>query len=112
MLDMRVLLFIAVLSSSAIADSAAPKDQVPSAAEGTARVHGDRPAGAAAGVIVPPAIPDAQPYPRGMVIAPPYTGDWMLNPAISPWLLLTRSLWHGLGEAFAQLHGAALPPVF
>jgi hypothetical protein len=52
-----------------------------------------------AGVIVPPLLSDAEPWPRGMVIVPPPTGDRMailvpgdlLSGLIAPVLLTVRS---------------------
>ena len=62
-------------------------------------IHGD--------VITPPAFADARPYPEGMVIAPPATGDRMN--ALAPGAL--RPIVATVDHVLSALLGALLAPV-
>ena len=63
-------------------------------------------------VVTPYPYPDAdaQPYPRGMVIAPPDIGDGMALPLASPWAGTSRTLWQTLGDGLASMWGALQSP--
>jgi hypothetical protein len=60
-------------------------------------------------VIEPPPIADAQPYPRGMVIAPPEVGDRM-NLADPSLAASARSLWRRLESGIGAAWRALQPP--
>jgi hypothetical protein len=99
---MRGLFAIVLLASPALADPTAQPSGSPVAAAGgsaaaaSEREHPDLPrhrAGDPGFVIAPPEMTDAQPYPRGMVIAPPGTGDRMADPASRPWAWGAGSPW-------------------
>lgn len=60
-------------------------------------------------VIVPPPIQDALPYPRGMVVAPPDTGDRIANVLTRPWTWSSRSLWQRIGDGASALWNALTP---
>jgi hypothetical protein len=108
---MRALLVIAALSSSMMADPVSTSDPVPAraAVRGTpgsafagepwhAYVPADR--GGFSGIVIAPTpIPDALPYPRGLVIAPPEIGDRMGN-------VLTRPWWRRLGDGLDTIWNA------
>lgn len=78
-----VLIGSAVLLGASFAVAMSFTPAVPAAAVDVPRIVTEsmKPL-ASRGVVVPPALRDAEPWPRGMVIAPPDTGDRMpvLNP--------------------------------
>jgi hypothetical protein len=105
---MRALLVIALLCSPALAE---PKPSTAGSATRTepeARLPDiERPTqDTVNGIIVPAPHPDARPYPRGMVIAPPATGDRMANLTEPWWLSTARSWWQQLSAGIAQLPGS------
>jgi hypothetical protein len=102
---MRALLVIAALTSSALAE---PKPLARAELESRPLELEPPTKDSVNGIIVPAPHPDARPYPRGMVIAPPATGDRMANLAEPWWLSLARSWWQQLSEGIAQLPGS--PP--
>jgi hypothetical protein len=116
---MRVLLAIVFLASPALADPVTPASgSATEAGTGSALVTRDRerpepPAergGDLGFIIVPKPITDAQPYPRGMVIAPPDVGDRMANLVASPWTWGSRSLWQRLEDGLGALWNALQSP--
>lgn len=117
---MRALLLLALWSSPAGADP--PRPDVTVAAPGPALATLEHQPtrspttatsqGGFSGIIItPPALADARPYPGGMVIAPPDTGDRM-NAFIAPWALDPQALWQhvtrGLGTLWDALQPQAL----
>ena len=116
--DMRALLAIAFLTSPVLADPAAPAAGSVAAPAGSAIVIRDReradppaPRGGDPGlVIVPAPTTDAQPYPRGMVIAPPAVGDRMANLVARPWTWGSQSLWQRLEDGLSELWNALQSP--
>lgn len=117
---MRALLAMAFLSSSAVAEpvpgvgSGTGSAAGPAVPATTAREQGSHydPAdhGGFSGIVIVPApMPDALPYPRGMVIAPPDTGDRMANVLTRPWTWSTRSLWQRLGDGAGAIWSALVP---
>jgi hypothetical protein len=116
---MRALLAIAFLASPALADPATPASgSATEAATGSALVtHGreypEPPAergGDPGFVIAPRPTADAQPYPRGMVIATPDVGDRMANQVAPPWTRGSRSLWQRLEDGLGALKRALQSP--
>jgi hypothetical protein len=114
---MRALLAIAFVGTSAIAD---PAPGVGSGTGSAAAVEIAAPepwqpytpadhGGFSGIVIVPRPMQDALPYPRGMVIEPPETGDRMANVLTRPWTWSMRSLWQRLGDGASALWGAVVP---
>jgi len=65
--------------------------------------------GMACVIIDPGPFADARPYPRGMVIAPPDTGDRMANPLEPWWRSMSRELWQRLDHGLAALRGSLQP---
>ena len=65
--------------------------------------------GMACVIIDPGPFVDAQPYPRGMVIAPPATGDRMLIPLEPWWKSIPRALWQHLDKDLATIWSALQP---
>jgi hypothetical protein len=119
---MRALLLLALWSSPAGADrgprptsttaatpgpALATLERQPTHAATNATTHG----GFSGVIITPPPIADALPYPRGMVIAPPDTGDRM-NLFVAPWASSPRALWQyvegGLDTLWSALHSQTL----
>ena len=121
---MRALLLLALASSAAMADPAAQpapvRESGPATSAGSAaerrgsvatielRPNGltTNPDGYTGIVITPRPHPDARPYPHGMVISPPDTGDRM-NVLVPPWAWSPRGLWqrfeHELGTIWDAL---------
>jgi hypothetical protein len=114
---MRALLAIAFLSPLAMADPAPGVGAGSGAAAAVARSATERwqpytPAdhgGFSGIVIVPKPTQDALPYPRGMVLSPPDTGDRMANVLTRPWTWSTRSLWQRLGDGAGAIWQALAP---
>jgi hypothetical protein len=117
---MRAFLAVVLVSSSALAEPApgvgtgAGSAAGPAALGTAAREQGSHydPAdrGGYSGIVIVPApMPDALPYPRGMVVAPPDTGDRMANVLTRPWTWSTRSLWQRLGDGAGALWDALAP---
>jgi hypothetical protein len=119
---MRALLVLALWGSPAGADPAARPDATTAAPTGPALATFERQpmrstttpthlGGFSGLVITPPPIADALPYPGGMVIAPPDTGDRM-NGFIAPWALNPQALWQhvtrGLGTIWDVLQPQTL----
>jgi hypothetical protein len=65
--------------------------------------------GMACVIIDPGPFVDARPYPRGMVIAPPETGDRMLIPLEPWWQSMPRALWQRLGKNLAVIWSSLQP---
>jgi hypothetical protein len=115
---MRALLAIAFLASPVLADPATPASGSAGAGTGSALVirdgeRADPPAehGGDPGIIITPRpTADAQPYPRGMVIAPPDVGDRMANLVARPWAWGSRSLWQRLEDELGALWNALQSP--
>jgi hypothetical protein len=89
---MRALLAVMWWSASALADpapgtgsAAGPAAPVTAAREQAPHYDPADHGGFSGIVIVPAPIQDALPYPRGMVVAPPDTGDRMANVLTRPW---------------------------
>jgi hypothetical protein len=118
---MRALLAIAFLSSSAMADPApgpspspvrGPESGVAAPVPSPDRWQAYQPAdqgGFSGIVVVPKPMQDALPYPRGMVITPPDTGDRMGNALTSPWAWASRSLWQRFGEGIDAIWSVLQP---
>lgn len=117
---MRALLAITFLTSSAMADPANPAPGSVGTGNGSAiatldleRPRPDTSAdrGGDPGIlVVPEPVADAQPYPRGMVIAPPEVGDRMAIALARPWLWSSRSLWQRLEDSVGAVWNALQSP--
>ncbi len=82
-LDSRpALIASAALLGASFAVALAVAPAVPAAAVDVPRIAVPMKPLTSNGVVVPPDFRDAQPWPRGMVIAPPATGDRM--PMVTP----------------------------
>lgn len=123
---MRVLLAIALLSSPAMADPAPNSGSdtgtptVSNSGNGatdpnsaTERWQPYTPAdlgGFSGIIIVPKPTQDALPHPRGMVIAPPETGDRMANALAVPGTCGLCSFWQQLEDGLGTLWRALQSP--
>jgi len=115
---MRALLAVMWLSASALADpgsgsgsnSAAGSAALAPASRESGPHYDPADHGGFSGIVIVPApIQDALPYPRGMVVAPPDTGDRMANVLTRPWTWSTRSLWQRLGDGASAIWDALTP---